>query len=123
MTVKNAIGYASAMEATAFSDRLLLQWVNQIEAEVQAKLLLIPTAEIIRYTESEMDKVLIAPKPFDKLYTEYLIWRIRQAQGEAERAENQKVIFEDAYFAYARSLCRKMDKSSPERGKDLSHDN
>ena len=118
MTVINAIRYASAMEETKFSGKMLLRWINQIEAEIQTNLLLMPPTKIIQYTEADLEKHLIARAPFDKLYSEYLIWMIRTAQGETERANNQKQIFDDAYFAYARSLCRQKDKACKEKGKD-----
>lgn len=112
MTVWDIFEYVDEICENAFSNETKLIWLNQVEAELQVEVLLFATDGIVRYTEADMDTEVIAPAPFDKLYPEYLIWRIMLAQGEAERANNQFEIYNAAYLAYVRFVCSTVHPAS-----------
>lgn len=109
MKIKDALEYVDELYENVFSEKIKLGWLNQIEMEIQAKVLQRIQEEITRYTQEDMDTHMIAPAPFDRLYPEYLIWRIALAQGELERAANQKTVFDSAYYAFVRHVCKQMD--------------
>lgn len=112
MKIQDVISYVDEIYENAFSDKIKLRWINQLEAELQTEVLLLAADGITQYTEEDMDAVLIAPAPFDKIYEEYLIWRMMAAQGEAERANNQQAILDEAWKAYARFVCETVDPKS-----------
>lgn len=112
MKIQDVISYVDEIYENAFSDKTKLRWINQLEAELQTEVLLLAAEGITQYTEEDMDAVLIAPAPFDKIYEEYLIWRMMAAQGEAERANNQQAILDEAWKAYARFVCETVDPKS-----------
>lgn len=119
MKIRDVFDYVIELMEPAFSENILLRWLNQVEAEVQTEVLLIPISEITQYkkedTTEETTTELIVPQPYDKLYAEYLIWRIELAQGEAERANNQKEVYEKAYLSYVRYVCDKKADNCRER--------
>lgn len=112
MTVLDIFEYVDEICENAFSNETKLIWLNQVEAELQVEVLLFATDGIVQYTEADMEAKVIAPAPFDKLYPEYLIWRIMLAQGEAERANNQFEIYNAAYLAYVRFVCNTIHPAS-----------
>ena len=105
MKIRDVLDYVMELKEPAFSETVLMRWINQIEAEIQTEILLLAADDIVRYTMDDMDAVLIAPPPFDKIYEDYLIWRIDLAQEEAERANNSQVVFNQSYIAYSLFVC------------------
>lgn len=114
MTIRDALEYVNELYENVFSEKIKLQWLNQIELEIQVKVLQRPREETVRYTQEDMDETMIAPVPFDRLYPEYLIWRIMLTQGELERAANQKTVFDSAYYAFVRHVCKQIDGAQNE---------
>ena len=110
MKVQEPIAYVKELLEPAFSNGILLRWLNQVETEIQVEVFSVAAEDTIRYTDSDMDRELIAPRPFDKLYEDYLIWRVALAQGEMERANNLQVIYNESYLAYVRFVCRSNDR-------------
>ncbi len=105
MKIRDVLDYVIELQEPAFSETVLLRWLNQVEAEIQTEVLLLAVDGIVQYTAKDMDAELIAPAPFSKLYEDYLNWRIALAQGEAERANNAEVIYHGSYLAYVRFVC------------------
>lgn len=105
MTIQNVLDYVDELYENVFSENIKLRWLNQLEAEIQTEVLLLEAEGIVQYTVEDMASTLIAPPPFDKVYEDYLIWRIALAQGEAERANNQQAVYEASYLAYVRFVC------------------
>ena len=105
MKIRDVLDYVMELKEPAFSEKTLLRWLNQIEAEIQAEILLIAEKDIVQYTMDDMETELIAPAPFDKIYEDYLIWRIHEAQEEAERANNAQAVYNKTYVAYSVFVC------------------
>ena len=112
MTGKQAIRYVINLEEPAFSERMMLRWLNLLEAEIQVKIHGVQRENIKQYGKDGLDEALLAPPPFDKIYPEYLLWRIRQAQGEQNRIKNQKEIYDKAWMAYAEHVCRTKERTT-----------
>ena len=112
MTVKDVLEYVDDLYENSFDEQTKLIWINQIEAEIQAEVLLLAVDGIVQYEEQDLFAELIAPPPFDKIYPEYLIWRIMLAQEETERANNQQIILDEAWKAYARFVAETVDPRS-----------
>lgn len=112
MTVKDILEYVDDLCENPFDEATKLIWINQIEAELQAEVLLTAVEGIVQYSEQDLYAEVIAPPPFDKIYPEYVIWRIMLAQEETERANNQQIILDEAWKAYARFVAETVDPRS-----------
>lgn len=112
MTVKDILEYVDDLYENPFDEATKLIWINQIEAELQAEVLLTAVEGIVQYSEQDIYAEVIAPPPFDKIYPEYVIWRIMLAQEETERANNQQIILDEAWKAYARFVAETVDPKS-----------
>lgn len=108
--------YVIELQEPAFSETVLLRWLNQVEAEIQTEVLLLAVDGIVQYSaedlKAEANTELIVPAPFSKLYEDYLLWRIALGQGEAERANNLETIYHNSYLAYVRFVCGTIDPGS-----------
>ena len=108
--------YVIELQEPAFSETVLLRWLNQVEAEIQTEVLLLAVDGIVQYSaedlKAESNTELIVPAPFSKLYEDYLLWRIALGQGEAERANNLETIYHNSYLAYVRFVCGTIDPGS-----------
>ena len=105
MTANEVITYVDAMMENQIKPAVKLMWINQIESEIQVRVLQKPLEEMIRYTAEDMDTPLIAPRPFDQLYQEYLFWQICQTQQEIQLADHYWKIFQRMYYEYVRHIC------------------
>lgn len=63
----------------------------------------------MQYTTNTLDAELIAPPPYDEIYTEYLQYRICLAQQEPERANNFAATFNRVYNEYVRFIAETVD--------------
>ena len=100
MKIREVFEYVDEIMENVFSEKMKLRWLNQIEAELQTDVLLLAADGIVQYTLEDMDAELIAPPPYDELYTEYLQYRICLAQEEPERANNKAVTYNRIYTEY-----------------------
>ena len=116
MKIRDVLDYVIELQEPAFSETVLLRWLNQVEAEIQTEVLLLAVDGIVQYSaedlKAESNTELIVPAPFSKLYEDYLLWRIALGQGEAERANNLETIYHNSYLAYVRFVCGTIDPSS-----------
>lgn len=116
MKIRDVLDYVIELQEPAFSETVLLRWLNQVEAEIQTEVLLLAVDGIVQYSAEDLkegsDTELIVPAPFNKLYEDYLLWRIALGQGEAERANNLETIYHNSYLAYVRFVCGTIDPGS-----------
>ena len=116
MKIRDVLDYVIELQEPAFSETVLLRWLNQVEAEIQIEVLLLAVDGIVQYSaedlKAESNTELIVPAPFGKLYEDYLLWRIALGQGEAERANNLETIYRESYLAYVRFVCGTIDPGS-----------
>ena len=116
MKIRDVLDYVIELQEPAFSETVLLRWLNQVEAEIQTEVLLLAVDGIVQYSaedlKAEANTELIVPAPFSKLYEDYLLWRIALGQGEAERANNLETIYHNSYLAYVRFVCGTIDPGS-----------
>jgi hypothetical protein len=116
MKIRDVLDYVIELQEPAFSETVLLRWLNQVEAEIQTEVLLLAVDGIVQYSAEDIAEgsgtELIVPAPFSKLYEDYLLWRIALGQGEAERANNLETIYRESYLAYVRFVCGTIDPGS-----------
>ena len=116
MKIRDVLDYVIELQEPAFSETVLLRWLNQVEAEIQTEVLLLAVDGIVQYSAEDIAEgsgtEMIVPAPFSKLYEDYLLWRIALGQGEAERANNLETIYRESYLAYVRFVCGTIDPGS-----------
>ena len=105
MTGQQVLQYVDAVMENTFKPAVKLRWLNQIEGEIQTKVLQKQTGELIQYKQDNLGETLIAGKPYDGLYPEYLFWQICQARQEVQLAENYKTSFKRMFYEYVRHIC------------------
>lgn len=106
LTVRQVLRYVDAVMENTFKQTIKLRWINQVEGKLQVKVLQKSPAETITYKEENFDQEMIAEKPFDGMYSEYLFWQICLAQQEPELAESYRQSFERLWDEYVRHICR-----------------
>lgn len=112
MKVSDLMEYVDAVLMNVFPAKVKLRWLNQIEAELQAEVLLTAVDGLVQYTEADADAELLAPAPYDQLYQEYLFQQICLAQHEYEWANNYAASFDRIYTEYVRFIAETIDPGS-----------
>ncbi len=79
-----------------------IQWLNELEGDVQSRLLKTAPQEIIQYTEADLDATLLIPVPHDKVYWMWVSAMIDFANGEYQKYQNTLQMVNDAYDKYAK---------------------
>ena len=78
MTIQKLIDKVQEEKPNTFQTDKLIEFINEIEADVAEQINL----DIPSYTEEDMNKDLMAPSPYDRLYVSYLKAMIDYANEE-----------------------------------------
>lgn len=98
MTVNEVLARVKDRKPNAYSDESLVDRLNDCEAMVQRELLLTVPDEIIQYNfPDDRDRELILPRPYDELYTTYIIMKIQFDQEEYTAYNNSQTMFTAQY--------------------------
>ena len=79
-----------------------IQWLNELEGDIQSRLLKTAPQEIIQYTEENLEETLLVPVPYDKVYWMWVAAMIDFANGEYQKYQNTLQMVNDAYDKYAK---------------------
>lgn len=79
-----------------------IQWLNELEGDIQSRLLKTAPQEIIQYTEADLEATLLIPVPHDKVYWMWVAAMIDFANGEYQKYQNTLQMVNDAYDKYAK---------------------
>lgn len=89
MYVSEAIEKVKDRKPNAYEDHTLLDWLNEIEARVQRELINTAPEGVFEYSiETDMERELLLPKPYDVIYIHYIIAMIEFNQQEYEAYNN-----------------------------------
>ena len=115
MKVKDLLNLIKTGKPNSFSDEMLLGYINEIEAEVQDQMEIVPVTSYD--LKLDMDKDLLVKPPYDKLYISYLKARIDYVLEEYENYENDQAqhIADFRDFADWSVRTRAYHKRSPKR--------
>lgn len=89
-----------------------IQWLNELEGDIQSHLLNTAPQEIVQYTEEDMETVLLIPAPFDRVYWPWVAAMIDFANGEYSKYQNTLQMVNDAYDKYAKWFHRKFHRDT-----------
>lgn len=117
MKITELVDYVREICDSGYSDETILHWVNQVEAEIQHDVLRRRPEDIVQYNieDVEWETELIVPAPQSKLYEDYLMWRIHQAQGELELANNDADNYNAQRTSFAAAVARAEDAARERR--------
>lgn len=103
MKLQQLIDYINEAVPNVFSTARKVEMVNQIEAEIQQDIYLIAVDDIIQYdAEEDMQTELYVKPPFCDVYKNYLKAMIYREMGEAERYNNEVVLFNESILCLRR---------------------
>ena len=95
MKLSNALDQVKKEKPHSFSENHCTLFITEIEAQVQ-EYLGIPAADRIEYAwDTDKDKELIVPSPYDALYISFLKAKIDYANEEYESYANNQAIHDD----------------------------
>lgn len=89
-----------------------IQWLNELEGDIQSRILNTAPQEIIQYTAEDADEELLVPVPYDKVYWMWVSAMIDFANGEYDKYQNTLQMVNDAYDKYAKWFHRKFHQDT-----------
>lgn len=107
MTIAEALSMTDAAKPNGYSQKQKLKWLEYLEGQIYE--------EIIKTHENPgglsfapfdgdtdvMARELLAPAPYDEVYTLYLQSRIDFANQEIGKYNNSKALYNNAYMSFA----------------------
>lgn len=94
MKLRELIEQVGRIRPHAYEEDILTLWVNEVEGEIQTDVLLWNVHSLIAYDwEKDADAELLVHPPHDKIYRDYLMAKIDEANGEYDRAQNSYALF------------------------------
>ena len=83
MTVREAIDRVRRMKPCDFKDETLVEFLNDVEKDIQVKVYKLPLDKLTGYCLPQDDNTtLLVPPPFDKVYKLYMAAQIDLYRGE-----------------------------------------
>lgn len=115
MKLQQLIDYINEAVPNVFSTARKVEMVNQIEAEIQQDIYLIAVDDIIQYdAEEDMQTELYVKPPFCDVYKNYLKAMIYREMGEAERYNNEVVLFNESILCLRRYVAENIKPGNGE---------
>lgn len=111
MTISKAIEHAVAMTGRVVDDELMVQWLGELDGTIAFDVF--GADAWAPYTEDDMDAELIVDYPWDGLYVPYLEAQTYYTDGEYDRYENAKAMFEKKYWDFRHFLRRTHPELKP----------
>ena len=90
MTIRDLLNKINKEKPSSFTEADLIAFINEVEAEVAEQL---NVSEVPVYTyehDDELDRVLLAPAPYDRLYVSYVKMQIDYSQEEYDSFTNNQ---------------------------------
>lgn len=100
MTVRNLLDMVRAAKATAQSDAMLIQYLNEIEGTAQTDVMGIAPKDTVEHS-SESEELLIKA-PHDKLYIYHVMAMVDFGDGEYEKYQNELEMAKAAFSEWAK---------------------
>ena len=114
MKITDLIDYVRELCGNSYSDEMMLRWINQVEAEIQQDVLQKDVMVQYAFDDIAFETELLVPAPQSRLYEDYLMMRVHQAQGEIEMANNDAQNVNTQMRSYAAMIARRNDKLQEE---------
>lgn len=115
MTINNILELVQAISPHAFSDKVILTFINEIEGKIQTDVLRIQPddeAFVIHTLDNIEEEETVVSAPHDKLYVPYVCSRVCESEGEVTKGNNHISRFNDFYDEFAKWLKRNYNPSA-----------
>lgn len=107
MTLREAIESVDSLKPNQYTTAQKVSWLSQCDSAIHSNIVMthvLPAGAndvFVPYSETEMDRELIAPSPYDILYRHYLESRIDLYNKENINYNNTNLLYTTAYNAFA----------------------
>ena len=100
MTVNDLLHMVRTAKATAQSDAMLLQYLNEIEGRAQTEVMGIAPEDTVEHSNGY--EILLIKAPHDKLYIYYLLAMVDFGDGEYQKYQNELEMANAAFSEWAK---------------------
>lgn len=107
MTIREVISQTDELFTNAFSDEQKMKWLHDIENKIYKEIVLTHHHHVEMTDFDDDSNELIAPSPYDNLYTSYLLAQVFKYSQETVRYNNAMIIFNQEYQEFANYYNRK----------------
>lgn len=90
MTIRDLLNKISKEKPNSFSEADLISFVNEVEAEVAEQLHEFEAPVYTFEHDDELDRILLAPAPYDRLYISYVKMQMDFANEEWDSYANDQ---------------------------------
>ncbi len=106
MKIREAIELADEVKPNAFSEKVKLGWLSDLEGRIAASVFLLAPVEIADHFTyhhpEDMDTELLVKPPYADIYELYLEAKIDEANGEYNKYQNTMQIYNEHYASFLR---------------------
>lgn len=107
MTVQEAIDAIDALKPNQYQEEVKIKWLSDLDTLIFRDVILThehPTdlKAFEPYSASDKGRTLIAPAPYDEVYTAYLRMKIDESNGETTRYNNSVTLYNAYYDNFAK---------------------
>lgn len=107
MKVRNVLEQVNEVKPNVFSDARLVDFLNEVESMVWAEVLDNKPQEYVTITlPNDLEKELIAPAPYSKLYGAYIQAMIDFQNEESVSYQNNMAMFNSVFLEYKKYMQR-----------------
>lgn len=106
MKVREAIDRIDSLKHNTYTNGEKVEWLSRLDGIVKVQI--VDTHEdgedivFDGYTETDMEKELLIPMPFDEVYIRWLEAQIDYYNGEIARYNNSMMMYQTAYDTFQR---------------------
>ena len=107
MKIKEAIDRTYFLRPDSFSADEKVAWLNELDHQLYLETILThentnTEAPLFPYTADNMERELLIPSPYDKVYISYLKAKIEEAYGEVDSYNNAVAMFQQQMGEFKR---------------------
>ena len=108
MKVIEALRAADDIRPNALLQDTKLRWLSELDGKIAVDVMLMDIAEAqnFKYTQDDFDSELLAAFPHDDVYVLWLVAQIDFANGELNRYQDDKELFNAAWGEFVRWFAR-----------------
>lgn len=110
MTVQTAINRADALRPNTFTEEMKFLWLSELDGRIKTDIFdshaRYELVEIPEYTPGNRDHELFVPEPFSEIYIYWLFMKMDFMNGEFDRFNNDAMLYNTAYLAFANHVNR-----------------
>ena len=104
MTIGQIKSQVQSMYRNDYSDAIITSWIDRLDRTIFNEVVKTHYGAAEDFdgynVDTDADTVLLAPAPYDDIYMYYIMMNIDIMNSEAERAQNDAMLFKEAYQSF-----------------------